>query len=171
MRIEKKITPERLRPEKYGLFLVCFLLMSCDFFPSKQEAKEKLVEEEIKSIDWEHLDQYPLFENCDETAVTPVQKMCFETTLTTRLEADLRRQQFTVNEPLNDTIWIQFLISNQGKIVLLDIERSVSTARLLPRLDSVFESSINRLPRLYPPLKHHIPVAAKFKLPVVLHME
>jgi len=76
-----------------------------------------------------------------------------------------------VNEPVNDTIWAQFLIDNKGKILLLNVEKPNGPLTTRTRLDKLFENSIATLPELHPPLKQHIPVAAKFKLPIVIRVE
>ena len=48
---------------------ICLLLMtSCDWFTSGDVKTRKLVELEMQSINWEELDQYPLFDECDEMA-------------------------------------------------------------------------------------------------------
>src|SRR5690606_40510153 len=50
--------------------LCCFgLLVSCELFMTKEERARNLVNEELLSIDWNDVDQYPLVEVCDETAV------------------------------------------------------------------------------------------------------
>lgn len=157
--------------KNYRLLFLFFMLMSCDLFTSAEHSREKLVKEEMRYIDWNDLDRYPLFESCDETAGKALQKSCFETTFTRHLEAALRQHLFTARESLHDTVWLHILIDRRGKVTVSDIEKSRETAVAFPQLDSVFKQSISVLPKLYPPLKRDIPVAAKFKIPVVLHVE
>ena len=157
--------------KNYGILFLFLTLMSCSLFTSEKKIREKLVKEEIQSINWNDLDRYPLFESCDETANKPTQKACFETTLTRHLQTALQQHQFTVTETIRDTVWLHLLVNNQGNIIILTIEKNKATADALPQLDRIFNNSIESLPRLYPPLKRDIPVAAKFKLPVILHVE
>ncbi|MCB0375203.1 MAG: hypothetical protein KDD04_04730 [Sinomicrobium sp.] len=148
-----------------------FILMSCDLFIAKERTREALVKEEMQHIDWSDLDQYPLFETCDESAARPEQKACFETTFARHLQATLQQHQLIVQESIHDTVWIYLLIDNQGEITVSAIEKQKETAAELPQLDSILKRSITALPGIYPPLKRDIPVAAKFRVPVVLHVE
>ena len=55
--------------QKFVLSIIFMgLLVSCELFESKEDKTQKLVNEELLAIDWNDVDQYPLFEDCDETA-------------------------------------------------------------------------------------------------------
>ncbi len=166
-----KLTYRKSGCPLYGLLLVWFTMVSCEWVTSKQPTKEQLVKQEIKNIDWNDLDRYPLFETCDETADKPVQKACFETTFTEHLEMTLQQYRIVVHQSVHDTVWMNFHIDNKGNLSILTIENSGEATVDIPEIDSIFKSSIELLPRLHPPLKRDIPVAAKFKLPIVLYVE
>lgn len=161
------------KPEykSYSLLFLFLTMVSCELFIAKQPTREQLVKQEIQNINWNDLDRYPLFDSCDETVEKPIQKACFETTLTDHLKTAFQQHHIVVHQSVHDTVWINLHIDNQGKITILTIEKSDETTSELPQLDSIFKSSIAVLPSLYPPLKRDIPVAAKFKLPIVLHVE
>ena len=64
-----------------GVLCCFFLLQSCDWMASTESKTQKIVEDELRGIDWNEVDQYPLFEGCDETAAKQEQRQCFENTL------------------------------------------------------------------------------------------
>jgi hypothetical protein len=157
--------------KSYGLFFLFFILFSCDFLSSKKWTKEEIIAQEMQQMNWNDLDHYPLFEGCDETADKLMQKHCFETTLTHHLSEILKQHQLVVHIAIKDTIWIHLHINNKGEMSVLTIEKNRETAEEIPQLDSIFSNSIALLPKLFPPLKRDIPVAAKFKLPIVLYID
>jgi len=152
----------------FGFFLFCILLVSCEYFGFKESNKNDIVKREMKSINWNDVDKYPLFGNCDETASKAVQKECFQTTLTKYLLNSLSQNSIEVRENIKDTVYVHLLISNEGLVTILKIEKSDKVAEQIPQLNRYIATSIQRLPTVYPALKRNIPVSTKFKLPIVL---
>ncbi len=61
------------------LLLVFFILLtSCDYFQSKKVSTEQLLEEEMQAINWNDVDEYPSFSDCDEAITNLEKKACFE---------------------------------------------------------------------------------------------
>lgn len=156
----------------YGAFFFLMLtLVSCDLFQSEKATREQLVKEEMRHINWSEPDQYPLFGSCDETTGKASGKACFERTFADHLKTALQQHEFVVYTAINDTVWINVTIDNKGAVRVSNIEKGNDTAAELPQLDSIFRNSITALPKLYPALKRDIPVAAKFRIPVVVQVE
>ena len=151
-----------------GILLSFFLLVSCDYFNSKKVSPEEIVREEMKSINWNDVDRYPLFESCDETASREEQKMCFQEEFVKHFYKTLNNHQLVVRRNLQDTVKVQLLIDNQGTISIVSIEKSEITEDLLPALDGLMELTVSRLPKVYPALKRDIPVNTRVVMPVVL---
>ncbi len=62
--------------------LACFCLFtSCDWFTSNEEKTQELVNEEMRNINFNEVDRYPLFDNCDEMLGKEEQLDCFQNTL------------------------------------------------------------------------------------------
>ncbi|TRZ44866.1 hypothetical protein D3A96_07530 [Robertkochia marina] len=144
------------------------LLFSCDFINTKKVSPEEIVREEIKNIDWNDVDQYPLFEACDETAPREDQKTCFREEFVKHFYKTLSNHQLVVRRNLIDTVRVQLLIDNTGKISIVSIDKSELTEELLPALDGLMELTVSRLPKVYPALKRDIPVNTRVVMPVVL---
>ncbi len=154
--------------KRFGLFWLLVLCCSCNLFTSKEQLKKQLVQEEIKSINWNEVDQYPLFEACDETASKEAQKVCFQTTLSDHLFNALATHNFNVTQSVNDTILVLMIIRNDGSIQLESITKTSLVSEQLPEIDSVITRALQRLPKIYPALKRGIQVSTKVKLPIVV---
>src|SRR5690606_37313532 len=152
----------------FVFFLFCTLFISCEYFGFKESNKKDIIEREMKSINWNDVDKYPLFDNCDETSTKADQKECFQTTITKYILNSLSQNAIEVRETINDTVHVHLLISNEGMVTILKIEKSDKVDEQKPHLNRYIATSIQSLPVIYPALKRNIPVSTKFKLPIIL---
>ena len=153
-----------------NLTILCFLflLTACNTSASREKKTQELVNKEILSIDWEDVDQYPLFTDCDETASKQEQKQCFMTSLMKHFSKTLEESDFVVQGAIKDTVFVDFLMEASGAISLLNIDKGSVTETQLPNFDKHIKNSLNGLPKIEPALKRGIPVRAKFRIPIVL---
>lgn len=50
---------------KYNYLLLLFCLMnSCQFFQMERQTSDGILQEELKQIDWQEVDEYPVLWNC-----------------------------------------------------------------------------------------------------------
>ncbi|WP_047246451.1 hypothetical protein [Maribacter thermophilus] len=149
--------------------LVCLILSSCNLFESREQRTQELVNEELRQMDWNSVDSYPLFLDCDETASKENQKKCFEQKLTGHFEATLSEFEFTVDADENAIVDVIFVINAEGKISVVDIRKDASIMKQMPELDGIIVQSLKNIPQIAPALKRGVPVSTKFKLPVQLN--
>lgn len=150
--------------------LCCFgLLVSCELFMSKEEKAQKLVNEELLSIDWNDVDQYPLFDVCDETAVKEAQRECFQNTMADYLSEVLADLEFEVERDINDTVYVDFLIDEHGFINVLELDATTVPMKGLEDFDERITQRLNNLTTVAPALKRGTPVSLRFRLPLLLN--
>jgi hypothetical protein len=154
---------------KSVVLCVCCLLASCAWFESREARARKLVESQLQGIDWNDVDQYPLFEDCDETAAKAAQRACFEETLLLHFSRTLEDFEFLMAGDVEDTLYMDFIVDREGTIAVMDIERNNEVANQIPEFNGVITQSLKSLPRVDPALKRGIPVNAKFRIPLVLN--
>ncbi|MBT8320973.1 MAG: hypothetical protein KJO90_04820 [Eudoraea sp.] len=147
------------------------MMTSCEWFAPGDVKTRKLVELEMQSINWEELDQYPLFDNCDEMAGKQEQKLCFERTLLDQFTRTLNDFEFVLDTTVQDTLYLDFLITHEGELQVLDIEHHEKVAHQIPEFEGVIIQSLKALPRPQPALKRGIPVSAKFRIPMIIETE
>ncbi|AWX44983.1 hypothetical protein HME9304_01990 [Flagellimonas maritima] len=152
------------------LFLYCIgLLASCELFTSKEVEARKIINKELLEIDWNDVDQYPLFDDCDETAIKQVQRECFQQVLSNYFSEALEGLRFQVDNDLNDTMHIDFLIDEHGFISVLNAEENASISNEISDFNTEISNRLNDLTTVAPALKRGIPVSLKFRLPIVIY--
>ena len=142
--------------------------MACNGSAKREQKTQELVDREIRSIDWEDVDQYPLFVDCDELASKPEQKRCFMETLLRHFSKSLQESDLVLTEEVRDTIFVNFRMEDTGAITLIDIKNDKQIGPQLPTFEDQIKKSLNNLPKIEPALKRGIPVSAKFRIPIVL---
>lgn len=149
------------------LLLISVSLWSCDYFDKKKINTNDILEEELQSINWKDVDEYPTFSICDSSSN---KKICFEDVLRNRLNTNLSQQNIIVTEDVSDTILLKIYIDNKGNFTIKDIVCSDATRTQIPQLDSILRHSFDSLPKIYPAIKRSQQVATEFSLPVVVNI-
>lgn len=147
------------------LIVILATLSSCDYFNKKKIDTKEILNEELKSINWNDVDEYPTFTICDSS---DNKQSCFEDVLRNRLNTYLSKQNIVVTEDISDTILLKIHIDNKGNFTLKDIVSSEVTKAQIPQLDSLLRHSFDSLPKIYPAIKRSQQVATEFNLPVVV---
>ncbi len=154
---------------RFLLTLICvFLMISCEYLAPKEEKTRRIVQEELSSIDWNDVDQYPLFASCAESISKEEQRICFENELLSHFSETLSEFEFVLSEYVGDTIYVDFLVERDGSITVLDIEDQMTVQEQIPEFNAIITQSLKSLPKIEPALKRGIPVAAKFRIPLEL---
>ncbi|NHF58464.1 hypothetical protein FK220_003890 [Flavobacteriaceae bacterium TP-CH-4] len=155
------------------LLVVLFsgLLVSCNLFASKEKKMRKLVEQEMRDINWNDIDSYPLFGNCDETQTKKGQRECFEQEVLLHCSRSLKEFEFVLLSGTNPTVQVDFLVDQDGQISVLDIQKDAAIDSQMPEFDQIITQSLKNMPPLAPALKRGIPVKAKFRIPIILNTE
>jgi hypothetical protein len=97
-------------------------------------------------------------------------KQCFETTLANHISTQLAKETFVVTQDINDTIILEFLISEKGQLQIEKFTVDSLTIAELPNIQQIIESSLDSLPPIYAALKRGQQVKTQFKLPIILQV-
>jgi hypothetical protein len=150
------------------LIVILAMLSSCDYFNKKKIDTKEILDEELKSINWNDVDEYPTFTSCDSS---DSKKTCFEAVLRDQINDYLSKQIIVVTEDISDTILLKIHIDNKGNFTLKNIVSSEMTKAQIPQLDSLLRHSFDSLPKIYPAIKRSQQVATEFNLPVVVRIK
>lgn len=153
------------------VFILSFLLNSCDTFLTPKKTSEEFLEEELKTITWDEVDTYPLFSNCNENDPKTAQKTCFETTLHKHILESIQNEEFISNETIFDTLFIHFKIANTSVVNIIEIEGDSLTFATFPELQNQLIESIYTLEKVEPALKRGVPVNTRFTVPLLIQTE
>jgi len=158
--------------KRIALFL-CFsiALISCEYFEKKKVYTEDIVNEELETINWKDVDQYPAFTECEPLDSKEERKRCFEHTLTNHVSNYFSSLNLIVSEDINDTLYIKLEIDKTGTIDVYSIKADNLTRAQIPKLDSLLERNIASLPKIYPAIKRGQQVHTEFTLPIIIKIE
>lgn len=148
--------------------LLVLILASCDYFEKNKIDANTIIQEELETINWNEVDVYPTFENCEEASTKSDKKYCFENVLIKHINQNLANQVLVVSESINDTILLTLNCSNTGELTINHLKIKETTRQQIQNIDSIILSGFDSLPKLYPAIKRSQPVATEFKLPIVL---
>lgn len=153
-------------------FVVVFsfvLLTSCDYFSKQKVDANDILKEELQTINWNDVDEYPSFDSCDSVTAQN-KKNCFENTLLSFVNSSLSKQNIVVTDDIDDTIMVTILIDQKGDLSINDIEISRHTKIHIPKIDSLLIHSFDSLPKIYPAIKRSQQVATQFKFPIKIRI-
>ena len=152
-----------------GLFMVLYFQFSCSFFSSEEKRVNKIVAKEMERIDWNALDHYPLFAECDELMTKPTQKKCFENTIISYLTEKINGYNLELLDSLQTVVYVDLLVDREGTIRIVDMERNNEALEQIPEFNRMIQREINALPQVEPALKRGVPVNVKFRIPIELN--
>ena len=155
---------------RYALILLSILCCSCHYFEKKKLDSEMLLEKELQAFDWNQLDQYPSFENCEDGIDSEANKTCFETVLTTHISKVLKSKASIFSAPSKDTLTLDLTVSKSGRIFVKSLKGSPLTADKTQSIIDTLTQSFSALPILYPAIKRSQHVEAVFQLPIILNV-
>jgi len=141
---------------------------SCQFFETEKISSETFLKDEIKSINWKDVDQYPIFLNCDTFTEKKQQKSCFESTLSSHLYQVINSEKMMVTSDLNETLVLDFLVDEKGKLAITSMKMDSLLKVQIPLLAITIMEGIKTLQPIAPAYKRGIPVKTTFKLPLVI---
>ena len=157
---------------RYLVFVLLFCsFYSCNYYEKKKLDSDTILMEELKTFNWNEVDRYPNFENCENSIDFQNSKNCFEQTITTHISEYFGTQNIIVSQTVKDTIRIDLLVSNSGELQISKIQTQELTREQIPSLDSILKRSLEGLPKLYPAIKRSQQVQTAFELPIILRVD
>ncbi|WP_299114558.1 hypothetical protein [uncultured Winogradskyella sp.] len=152
------------------LFILVFV-SSCSYFEKKKVNSKDLLEEELQAFNWNDVDTYPTFSNCDSITAKEDSRLCFQNTLLTSVNHYLEVQNIIVTEDVNDTIRLKLIIDNKGLLEVESIAVKSETQIQIPEIDSLLRESLKTIPKIYPAIKRGQQVTTVFELPVIVKID
>ena len=155
------------------IIIFFFLVNSCeyDFQIDRKISVDEFINEELKSFNWNEIDQYPVFENCLELNNVPQKNECFVETITKNFTANLKKNNLILNRTLVDTINMELMVDKTGLISIESINISKKNLKYKEVINSSFNNTVSNLPKLYPAIKRGQQVDVIFTMPIIISTE
>ena len=150
------------------LISILVVTISCDFIsPKRTTLRNNVLLDTV--VNYNDVDVYPLFLDCNNCDTSEKQNLCFEMELIRRLQKITDKSSLGTNKQFRDTVMVDILVGTNGKISISKIYKNENVMEQIPELDSLLYRSIAELPTtVQPSLKRGIPVNSVFKLPIVV---
>ena len=155
------------------IFIFFFLVNSCeyDFQIDRKISVDEFINEELKSFNWNEVDQYPVFENCLELNSVSQKNKCFVETITNNFTANLKKNNLVLNRTLVDTVNMVLMVDKKGLISVESINISKKNLKYKEVINSSFNLTISNFPKLYPAIKRGQQVDVIFTMPIIISTE
>ena len=155
------------------IIIFCFLSISCefDFQIDKKITVDEFITEELKSLNWNDVDQYPVFENCLEINNVKNKNNCFVETITNSFRENLKTNNLVLNRTLIDTVRMVLKVDKIGKISIENMTISDQNNKYKEVITKSFENTVSSLPKLYPAIKRGQEVDVIFNIPIIVSTE
>lgn len=153
------------------LFLVAFF-GSCQYFEKQVPNEKELLEQELKKVDWNKVDEYPSINTCDSLTDPELRKQCFFEYLSATIQ-----QKLNVDTPFNklypeiDTIEVKVTVLPDATMQFEPQFPQDSVTYDKTKIDSILHARLIDLPKVNPGSKRGIPVKTQFILPVILKVK
>ena len=153
------------------VFCIFFFIsfFSCEFQIQKKISADKYLEQELKIIDWNSVDELPLFDSCLNSN-TDMQK-CFVSYFSSQLKQNLIDNNFIINRTLVDTVYFNLKIDKQGNVSYEKIQIDENLNTYKNAIETALNITIENLPKVYPALKRGQPVDVEFNFPLLISTE
>lgn len=152
------------------VFIIVLMLFSCEYFNVKKTSSEAILKEELQVFNWNDVDEYPSFTECDSLLLKEEKKVCFQSVLTTNICKYLKDEKLIVTQDIKDTINLHFKISKKGEIFLMDFDMDSLTKLEIPNIKELINKSLDSFPQIFPAIKRGQQVTTEFNLPVIINV-
>jgi len=153
------------------VFMGVLMFAGCEYFNVKKTSSEAILQEELKTFNWNDVDEYPSFLDCESSISKAERKRCFQHTLTTHIANYLKNEVIVVGQNIHDTVMLKFQVSKEGELSLIETDLDSLTQQEIPEIKSLIKSSLDSLPQIFPAIKRGQQVTTEFLLPLVISVQ
>ncbi|CAM3494298.1 hypothetical protein O8E88_001925 [Flavobacterium psychrophilum] len=150
------------------ILLLVTIFQSCQYFKKNVPAKGDLLQQELKKINWNEVDDFPSTTQCDSINDKIARKQCFFELVTNTLQEKLTQDSIKILFPKIDTIPIKITVFANAKIQFEPNLTKYNSTYNTIKLDSTLQAKLLDFPTIEPAIKRGIKVKSQFVLPIIL---
>ena len=83
---------------------------------------------------------------------------------------NLQKEMIVVTQDINDTLNLEFKVSEKGELTLQAVDFDSITLKEIPNIKTLLSNSLDSLPKIFPAVKRNQYVKTEFKLPIIIHV-
>ena len=154
---------------------VVFLLLaiqSCQYFEKQVPDEKELLEQELKKINWDEVDEFPSVLQCDTIKDAEIKRQCFFDYIAQTIQERIGIDTLRVEYPEIDTINVKITVNPDSSLQFETQYPNDSIALAdKTKIDSILTSRLSDFPKVEPAIKRGVKVKTQFVLPVIIKME
>ncbi|MFI0425719.1 MAG: hypothetical protein ACH34V_02075 [Flavobacterium sp.] len=153
------------------LLFLLLAIQSCQYFDKKVPDENVLLQQELKKINWNEVDEFPSVLQCDTIKDVEIKKQCFFDYLTQTIQERIGIDTLRILYPEMDTIEVKVTINPDATLQFEPQFPKDSVAYDKVKIDSILTARLSDFPKVEPAIKRGIKVKTQFILPVIIKVE
>ena len=154
------------------LFFLLLVFNSCQYFVKQVPNEKELLEQELKKINWDEVDEFPSVLQCDTIKDAEIKRQCFFDYMAQTIQERIGIDTLRIEYPEIDTINVKITINPDSS---LQFETQYQNDSIpiadTTKIDSILNSRLSDFPKIEPAIKRGVKVKTQFLLPVIIKME
>ena len=153
------------------LFLI-LVIQSCQYFDKQVPDEKELLEQELKKINWDEVDEFPSVLQCDTIKDVEIKRQCFFDYLAQTIQERIGIDTLRIEYPEIDTINVKVTVNPDSSLQFETqyLNDSIALGDKT-KIDSILTSRLSDFPKVEPAIKRGVKVKTQFVLPVIIKME
>lgn len=154
------------------LFFLLLIFNSCQYFEKQVPDEKELLEQELKKINWNEVDEFPSVLQCDTIKDAEIKRQCFFDYMAQTIQERIGIDTLRIEYPEIDTINVKITINTDSSLQFETQYTNDSIALAdKTKIDSILMSRLSDFPKVEPAIKRGVKVKTQFVLPVIIKME
>lgn len=153
------------------LLFLLFVIQSCQYFEKEVPDEKQLLEQELKKINWDEVDEFPSVLQCDTIKDAEVKKQCFFDYLAQTIQERIGIDTLQMLYPEMDTIEVKVTVNPDASLQFEPQFSKDSVTYDKVKIDSILTARLSDFPKVEPAIKRGIKVKTQFVLPVIIKVE
>ena len=157
--------------KQFSVFLLLFSMVSCQYFEKQVPDEKELLEQELKKINWDEVDEFPSVLQCDTIKDVEIKRQCFFDYLAQTIQERIGIDTLQMLYPEMDTIEVKVTINPDASLQFEPQFSKDSITYDKVKIDSILTARLSDFPKVEPAIKRGIKVKTQFVLPVIIKVE
>ena len=154
------------------LLFLLLAIQSCQYFEKQVPNEKELLEQELKKINWDEVDEFPSVLQCDIIKDAEIKRQCFFDYLAQTIQERIGIDTLRIEYPEIDTINVKITVNPDSSLQFETQYPNDSIALAdKTKIDSILTSRLSDFPKVEPAIKRGVKVKTQFVLPVIIKME
>ncbi len=153
------------------LLFLLFVIQSCQYFEKEVPDEKQLLEQELKKINWDEVDEFPSVLQCDTITDAEIKRQCFFDYLAQTIQERIGIDTLQMLYPEMDTIEVKVTINPDASLQFEPQFSKDSVTYDKVKIDSILTARLSDFPKVEPAIKRGIKVKTQFVLPVIIKVE